>query len=162
MIKINRLLATCLLLLVSTVALGQPPMHAASHQQLLLASPDPALAANKRLVYDFWREVFEGGHLDLAGKYLDDSYIQHNPNVPGGRAGFVEFFSKFSEPKPIAASISAPLISIVAERDMVILVFAKDVADPGDAEGSYATTWFDAFRIADGKIVEHWDPALRQ
>jgi predicted SnoaL-like aldol condensation-catalyzing enzyme len=23
-------------------------------------------------------------------------------------------------------------------------------------------TWFDAFRIADGKIAEHWDAALKQ
>lgn len=25
---------------------------------VMLAHPDPRLAANKRLIYDFWREVF--------------------------------------------------------------------------------------------------------
>lgn len=34
------------------------------------------------------REVFEGGHLELAEKYLAESYIQHYPRVPTGRAGF--------------------------------------------------------------------------
>ena len=36
----------------------------------LLRSADPKAAANKRLVYDFWREVFEGGHLNLVEKYF--------------------------------------------------------------------------------------------
>jgi hypothetical protein len=65
----------------------------ANHEQML-ASSDARLAANKRLVYDFWREVFEAGHMDLAEKYMAEGYIQHNPNVPTGRAAFIEFFSK--------------------------------------------------------------------
>jgi predicted SnoaL-like aldol condensation-catalyzing enzyme len=30
-----------------------------------------------------------------------------------------------------------------------------------DASKKYATTWFDLFRIVDGKIAEHWDPAVK-
>ena len=81
-------------------ALAQVPVTAPTDHAPLLASSDPKLASNKRLVYDFWREVFEGGHLELAETYLTDAYIQHNPNVPTGREGFVEFFRKFSKPKP--------------------------------------------------------------
>ena len=81
----------------------------------MLVSADPRLAANKRLVYDFWREVFEGGHMELAEKYLAESYIQHNPNVPTGRAAFVEFFTRFRKPAPIEAQIKAPVVAIVAE-----------------------------------------------
>lgn len=69
------------------------------HEQFL-ASSEPRLAANKRLVYDFYREVFEGGHMALAGKYLAESYIQHNPTAPTGRAGFVQLFSTFAKPNP--------------------------------------------------------------
>lgn len=131
-------------------------------QAALLGSSDPQLAANKRLVFDFWREVFEGGHMDLAAKYLSDEYIQHNPNVASGRIAFVEFFSKIKKPQAVADHIQAPLISIVAERDLVILTFGREYPDPKDASQRYTTTWFDMFRIANGKIVEHWDPALRR
>ena len=150
------------LLALSPLALAQEPVIAAPDHAALLASPDPVLAANKRLVYDFWREVFEGGHLELADKYLAESYLQHNPNVPTGRAGFVEFFAKFAKPEPIADAVKAPLVSIVAERDLVILCFAQEHADPADPTKKYTTTWFDMFRIADGKIVEHWDAATKQ
>jgi predicted SnoaL-like aldol condensation-catalyzing enzyme len=128
----------------------------------LLASADPKLAANKRLVYDFWREVFEAGHMELAEKYMAESYIQHNPNVPTGRAAFVEFFAKFKKPKAIEARVAAPLAAIVAEGDFVVLAFAREVADPQDTAKKYTTTWFDMFRIEGGKIAEHWDPAQKQ
>ncbi|MGA2550613.1 MAG: nuclear transport factor 2 family protein [Burkholderiaceae bacterium] len=140
-------------------AAAQVAVSAASDQEALLVSGDARLAANKRLVYDFWREVFEGGHLDLAPQYLAPGYIQHNPNVPTGREGFVLFFSKFAKPKPTEARIKAPLVAIVAEGDLVVFSFAHELADPKDASHHYTTTWFDMFRVADGKIVEHWDPA---
>ena len=150
------------LLALPPLALAQEAVIAAPDHAALLASADPTLAANKRLVYDFWREVFEGGHLELADKYLAEGYIQHNPNVPTGRAGFVEFFARFAKPEPIADAVKAPLVSIVAERDLVILSFAQEHADPRDATKKYTTTWFDMFRVADGRIVEHWDAATRQ
>ena len=156
------------LLAVSALALqfaagapAQVPVRPNPDHQALLASPDPRLAANKRLVYDFWREVFEAGHMDLAPKYMAESYIQHNPMVPTGRAAFVEFFSKIATPKPIADRVAAPLVAILADGDLVALVFAREVPDPQDAAKKYTTTWFDLFRIQDGRIAEHWDPARK-
>lgn len=143
-------------------AQAQVAVQANPNQVALLASPDAQVAANKRLVYDFWREVFEGGHMDLADKYLTESYIQHNPNVPSGRAAFIDFFSKFTKPSPIAAQIKAPLVSIVGDGDMVVLSFVRQYDDPKDATKKYTTTWFDMFRIQDGKIAEHWDSALKK
>lgn len=133
-----------------------------ANQEQMLKDPAPGLAANKRLVYDFWREVFEGGHLDLVSNYLAESYIQHNPNVPSGRAGFVDYFSKFSKPKSIQPRVEAPLVAIVADGDLVILSFVSERSDPKDASKKYTTTWFDMFRVENGKIVEHWDPSLKQ
>ena len=145
-------------------ALAMPPAARAQvdvqpspNQAQLLSSADPRLAANKRLVYDFWREVLEAGHMDLAPKYMLESYIQHNPNVPTGRAAFVDFFSKMSKPKPIEPTIKAPLVAIVAERDLVVLSFVHKAADPKDKTKTYTTTWFDMFRVDGGKIAEHWD-----
>lgn len=126
------------------------------HESMLL-SADPKLVANKKLVYDFWREVFEGGHMDLAEKYIAENYIQHNPKVATGRQGFIDFFSKIKKPQPIAKRISAPLVSITAEGDMVILSFVREYKDPYDKTKTYTTTWFDMFRVENGKIAEHWD-----
>jgi predicted SnoaL-like aldol condensation-catalyzing enzyme len=149
-------------LLGSSLARAQIPVTPATDQLSLLQSSDPALAANKRLVFDFWREVLEGGHLDLADKYLAEGYIQHNPMVPTGRAGFVSFFSKFAKPHDIAPTIQAPLITIVAEKDLVILSFVRERAEPKDPTQKYTTTGFDMFRLEGGKIVEHWDTAVKQ
>ena len=151
-----------LLSLCGTLSYAQEPVIANKDHAKMLASSDPKLAANKKLVYDFWREVFEGGHLDLAPKYLTESYIQHNPNVATGRKAFVDFFSKFKQPKTIADRVESPLVSIVAEGDMVILTFSREHTDPKDATKKYTTSWFDQFRIENGKIAEHWDPATRQ
>lgn len=130
-------------------------------QKAMLFSKDPQLAKNKKLVYDFWREVLEGGHLDLASKYLLPTYIQHNPNVPTGRQGFIDFFSKFAKPRVISATIKENLISIVAEGDLVVLSFKEEHPDPKASGKKYTTTSFDMLRIENNKIAEHWDSALK-
>lgn len=143
-------------------ALAQVPVTPATDHAALLASADPKLAQNKRLVYDFWREVFEAGQMEHAEKYLAENYIQHDPNVPTGRAAFVEFFKKFKKPKPVESKVSAPLVAITADGNLVILSFVKELPDPKDSSKKYTTTWFDMFRIEGTKIIEHWDPALKQ
>jgi predicted SnoaL-like aldol condensation-catalyzing enzyme len=143
------------------LAPAQVAVQASADQAAWLASPDAKLAANKKLVYDFWREVFEGHHMELADKYMAEDYIQHNPNVPTGRAAFVSFFSRFAQPQAIVPAIKAPLVAIVAEGDLVILSFAREGVDPKDPSKKFTTTWFDMFRVASGKIAEHWDPATK-
>lgn len=155
------LLAFLLALCAASHALAQVPVQATADHAALLASDDPKLAANKRLVYDFWREVFEAGHMELAERYMAETYIQHNPNVPTGRAAFVEFFTKFRKPKPIEPRVAAPLVTITAEGDVVVLSFVRELPDPKDASRKYTTTWFDMFRLENGKIAEHWDPAVK-
>ena len=157
----QHIFACAVALLSIGVAHGQTPPEPALDQETLIRSTDPRLETNKRLVYDFWREVFEARHMDKATKYLSESYIQHNPNVASGRQAFVEFFSKVGPPQPIETRITRPLVTISAERDLVTLVFARTYDDPKQPGKTYATTWFDMFRIQDGKIVEHWDPALK-
>gem|GEM_PF-542568 len=137
------------------------PAHAdtKADQQHMLSTGSPALKANKKLVYDFWREVLEAGHVDLANKYLTPGYIQHNPNVATGRDGFIDFFSKITKPHAIAPIIQQPLINIVAEGDIVVLSFVDSRVDPNNPGKMYTTTWFDMFRVQNGMIAEHWDPA---
>lgn len=157
-----RRLAACAALTAAGAAQAQLPVQPAADQQALLASPDAGLAANKKLVYDFWREVFEGGHMEAVDRYLAEGYVQHNPNVPTGRAGFVAVFSKFAKPHDVQPRIAAPLVSIVAERDLVVLSFVSERPDPSDKARKYTTTWFDMFRIENGRIAEHWDGDVRK
>ena len=99
--------------------------------------------------------------MELAEKYMTESYIQHNPTVATGRAAFVAFFSRIAKPVPIARTVKAPLVSIVAEGDMVVLSFVRELVDPRDPAKKYTTTWFDMFRIEHGKVAEHWDGAQK-
>jgi predicted SnoaL-like aldol condensation-catalyzing enzyme len=155
-------IALCLALGLALPCVAQVAVQGSPDQERMLASPDARVAANKRLVYDFWREVFEGGHLEFADKYMAEGYIQHNPNVPTGRAAFVSFFGRIAKPKPVEARIVAPLVAILGEGDMVVLAFARENPDPKNPGQKYTTTWFDMFRLEGGKIAEHWDPAVKQ
>jgi len=110
-----RALAVLLCVTHLFAASAQVPVVPAPDHAALLASANPKLAENKRLVYDFWREVFEAGHMELAEKYMAENYIQYNPNVPTGRAAFIDFFSKVKKPRPIESKVAAPLVSITAE-----------------------------------------------
>jgi len=141
---------------------AQVPVQAADDQAALLGSPDPQLAANKKLVYDLWRTLLEAGHLEQADRFLDVNYVQHNPTVATGRAAFVKAFSAFVKKADIQPKIQAPLVSIVAEGDLVVLSFVRTEKDPKDAAKTYTTTWFDMFRVKNGKVVEHWDTALKE
>ena len=143
-------------------ARGQVAVTANPDQAAMVASADAGLAANKRLVYDFWREVFEGGHMERVDAYLAEGYIQHNPMVPTGRAAFVEAFSKRARPVAIEARIKAPLVSLTAEGDLVTLAFVREYDDPREPGKKYTTTWFDMFRLENGRIAEHWDSATRR
>jgi len=161
----NRFVAVSLLTLAAVTAApagAQAPVTANPNHEELLASSDPKLAANKRLVYDFWREVFEAGHVELAPKYMTETYIQHNPLVASGREPFVNFLSRIVEPKPIQPKVTAPLVAILAEGDLVMMVFVRELKRPQDETKTYTTTWFDMWRIEDGKMAEHWDAATLQ
>jgi len=131
-------------------------------QQQLLQSDNPQLAANKKLVFDFWREVIEAGQLDKAYQYLSDDYIQHNPNIADGSAAFVAFFATFTKQKPVQPQISLPLVNIIAEGPYVTLVFVQTLPDKANPGQTYTTTAFDMFRVSQGKIVEHWDSMRKQ
>ena len=153
------ILGTLFLLITSTVINAQLPVKPLASQNELLKSSNQTLAQNKKLVYDMWREFLEGGHLELAEKYFAESYMQHNPNAATGRKALVDFFSRFSKPQTIIDSIKSPVVTILAEGDLVMISFARELPDPADKSKKYTTTWFDLFRIENGKIAEHWDCA---
>ncbi len=64
-------------------------------------------------------------------------------------------------PAPVAPRVRAPLVAIVAERDLVVLSFTCEFPEPGDRTKRYTTTCYDTFRVANGRIAEHWDSSLK-
>jgi predicted SnoaL-like aldol condensation-catalyzing enzyme len=132
----------------------------AKDQVKLLESKDPQLAANKKLVWDMWRTFLSAHHIDAADKYLAPEYHQHNPNAETGLEGVKAYFRARNMPELEVPDHIDGLVSMVAERDLVTLALAREYKDKDGKP--YTTTWFDMFRIANGKIVEHWDTALKQ
>src|SRR5688572_19394967 len=105
---------------------------------------------NLAFVLDWWREVIQGGHRDLSSKYQADDYIQHNPNVPTGRAAFVTFFQNVVGVKPanpIPATLDpAPVVS-GAKGDFVFLIFEQESPDPRNASKTYHHNSFEVLRL---------------
>lgn len=141
-------------LLLCGTAAAQLPVAPAADQQALLASGDSKLAANKKLVYDFWREVVQARDPERASAYVAESFMQHDPNVPTGRAAFAR--SLGGAPKQPVKSTIDDLVSIVAERDLVVLGFRRVLPDLAEEGQTYTTTWFEMLRVENGKIAERW------
>ena len=48
------------------------------------------------------------------------------------------------------------LVGITADNRHVTMAFLRELENPNTGE-TYTTTWFDMFRIEDGRVAEHWD-----
>jgi len=159
----KRVLATLLCVLaVSTAAL------AASINPPTSPQTSPAMndkeKANLKFVLDWWREVIEGGHMELSSKYQHDDYIQHNPNLPTGRAAFVTFFQNVVgvKPKnPIPETLARAPVVTGAKGDFVFLIFESEQKNPNDANQTFRSNSFEVLRLENGKVQEHWDSQKR-
>jgi predicted SnoaL-like aldol condensation-catalyzing enzyme len=149
------LLWTVALALLASSAAAQLPVEVHPKQSDLLPSADAQLAANKRLAYDFWREVMQARHVDKVSAYVADNYVEHDPTGHSGRDALVATVGH-RPPAPIKATID-DLVSTVAERDLVVLAFRRELPDLEHEGQTYTTTWFEMLRIAAGKIVERWN-----
>jgi predicted SnoaL-like aldol condensation-catalyzing enzyme len=156
--KTTNLLAGCALSLAAAfAATAQEPPVGVKDQQALLRSSDPKLAANKKLVFDMYRTIVQAGRYEQAGKFFTKEYIQHNPNVSSGLDAIVTYIRNSRPQREIPAEMSFPLISLIAEGDMVMVATLTYEPEPDKPGERYATTHFDLYRIENGLIAEHWD-----
>ena len=139
--------------------MASPAPQVAQDHEALLASESPQLAANKRLVYDMYRIVLQAGLADRAGEFIRDDYIQHNPNAGQGLTGVQDYIRSTRPEREIKDKLDLPLIHLMAEGDYVMTSFVRP--EKGASGETYYSTWFDLYRIEDGKIAEHWDPMLK-
>ncbi|HVH25237.1 MAG TPA: nuclear transport factor 2 family protein [Vicinamibacterales bacterium] len=158
--KTLRLIGVLLTAFASVPAFAQAPVTGSADPEALFTSPDPKLHANKQVVLHIVRDLLEANHWEDAPKYLTNEYIQHNPNVASGLAPVMKFFgSRKPTPIPDRKSWKTKVVSVTAEGDLVVVAFVREYQDPRDSKKMYTTTWFDMWRIKDGKADEHWDPA---
>ena len=146
---------------LSSIVHAQVPPTAAPDQMALLQSKDVKLAANKKLVFDMWRAIIQGGHAEMAPQFFTEGYIQHNPNVATGRDALVKYMKQTRPVLPIDSKITFPVVAIMAEGDLVMLSTVNYQPDPEKPGAKYAGTHFDLFRIENGKIAEHWDSVAK-
>ena len=131
-----------------------------------LVSGQSQVEANKKVVYDFYRFVWEPRDLKALETFMPESYIEHNPRFNGKRIDLVNALkggtlSDWSKAGKVEDKLHDPPALITAEGDLVTWIFKRMRKDPKDPSKTYEAFWFDTFRIKDGKIVEHWDGATR-
>ena len=154
-----RLAVSLILLAFSAgIAGAQEPVRPAADVESLFKDSNPKLNQMKEVAYHIEKDLLQCNHWDEADQWLSERYIQHNPLVASGRAGVVKFFG--SRPKAATCDkLNAPVVAVLADGDLVTVV---TVANRKDSKGEpYTTTWFDMWRIKDGKADEHWDPMTR-
>jgi predicted SnoaL-like aldol condensation-catalyzing enzyme len=120
-------------------------------------------AANKKVVLDMWHEVINGRNIDAAPKYIAPGYIQHSPSAGQGLQAVMDFFrnKEFKGQAPRAPG-TYPLTKfefVLAEGDLVQLMFRRKMANPSDATKTVEIWWYDTYRLKNGMIIEHWDCA---
>ena len=143
--------------LLGTQALAQDPVTGTADEKLF-TDPDPKLNANKQVALHIMRELLQCNHWSDAGNWLTDRYIQHNPNAANGLKGVVAFFSS-RERTPTCDKLTTPIVAVLAQGDLVTVVIPRSYDHPTKPGQTYSTTWFDMWRIVDGKADEHWDAA---
>ena len=117
---------------------------------------------NLALVLRWYREVIEGGHLELAPRYQAASYIQHNPNVNTGLNGFLEAFSRDNAPvNPIPAQLENPPPLAGARGDFVWILWQRRPRDLAPATPFYYHYRFELLRVEHNQVQEHWDAAQK-
>jgi predicted SnoaL-like aldol condensation-catalyzing enzyme len=104
---------------------------------------------NRAFVINLYDLVFNKHDLKAAEDMISEGYIQHNPHFPTSRAALLEILAKRFKQNPES---HARIVRSVADGDLVWL-HVHSVAGPQDRGRAIVNI----FRVAGGKIVEHWD-----
>ena len=133
---------------LASVAEPNPSGHTQIDGTMEIAEPGRT-AQNRQLVCDFLFDVMQGNKPEKTPDYFDgDTYIQHNTAIADGLSGLSDALAALAEQG----------IEMIYDRTHMVL--AKGDFVLAVSEGSYAgapTSYYDLWRVANGKIAEHWD-----
>lgn len=104
---------------------------------------------NKELVTNFVEDVLMGKDPGkLASYYNGDNYIQHNPYIADGLSGLGKALEEWADQ------------GVTMQYDQIHMVIAEGNFVLAVSEGTLGgkhTSFYDIFRVENGKIAEHWD-----
>jgi predicted SnoaL-like aldol condensation-catalyzing enzyme len=105
--------------------------------------------ANRSFARDFIEDVLIARRIDRLAHYIDrEQFTQHNPELEDGIGALKARLEVVSGDRPVVEY--ERLHRVLAEGSFVLSV----------SEGFLAgvhSSFYDLFRVADGKLVEHWD-----
>ena len=105
--------------------------------------------ANRKVVKDFLYDVMQGNRPEKTPDYFDgDTYIQHNTGIADGLSRLGAALAAMAEQN--IQMIYTTVHQVLAQGNFVLAV----------SEGTFGgapTSYYDLWRIEEGKIAEHWD-----
>ncbi len=106
--------------------------------------------SSRGLVRGFADSILLRGEFSRLEEFVigGEAYLQHNPGIGDGLAALGAGFQALAE-QGMAISYTN-VHHVIAENDFVLVLSEGTL-------GETPTAYYDLFRIADGKIVEHWD-----
>ncbi|MFV0359085.1 nuclear transport factor 2 family protein [Tropicimonas sp.] len=103
----------------------------------------------QEIVLGAFAAIFTNFDPEAAQDLLKPDYIQHNASVPTGAAPVLGFIPALKE-----SGIGVTTHRAISEGDLVVL---HSTYDNAQVFGADTLVGFDIFRVADGKVAEHWD-----
>ncbi len=104
---------------------------------------------NRELVKNFLYDVMQGKRPEKTADYFDgDTYIQHNTGIADGLSGLGAALAALAEQG--VQMIYNKTHQVLAQGNFVLAV----------SEGTFGgkpTSYYDLWRVENGKIAEHWD-----
>lgn len=104
---------------------------------------------NRALVEDFLYDVMQGNNPAKTPEYFDgDRYIQHNTGIADGLSGLGAALEALGQQG----------IQMIYDRTHMVLAQGNFVLAVSEGTfGGAPTSYYDLWRVEDGKIAEHWD-----
>ena len=133
---------------LAALAAPNPSGHSQTDGALEVADLDKT-EENRELVKNFLYDVMQGNHAEKTPEYFDgDAYIQHNTAIADGVSGLGAALAAMAEQG--IAMVYDEVHMVLAQGNFVLAV----------SEGTFGgapTSFYDLWRVEDGKIAEHWD-----
>jgi predicted SnoaL-like aldol condensation-catalyzing enzyme len=107
--------------------------------------------ANRQLVLDVYQHVLQPLDSSRVDEFFASDYIQHSPLAATGAEG-LKFFLDWAKRTSPDAEHRVKRVFVDADH---VIVHTNVIINPGEA----GLAVIDIFRIANGRIAEHWDAA---
>ena len=117
---------------------------------------------NKKVARQLVEEILSQGSMSLVDDLIVPDFIEHEtlpPGMPHSREGFAVMLTVMRSAFP---DFKAKLEDIIAEEDKVVIRMTWTGTQQGEFMGmppsgkSFSVGVIDIFRMAGGRIVEHW------